>query len=298
MNGKRELKKINEPKEAKKEGNKKNQCSPIKQTFADYLTGDLESSAADALQSHIARCGTCRRELEELNHTWTQLGVLPEQEPGPNLRKNFYTMLDSYQEGLNKETRVTFKLPKLSLGKIMERIFPRRPAFQVALTMILLVAGFVGGYFFTLPGKGRYNAEMSTLRNQEQQMRQNLTLALLDQESPSQRLKGIQWSATVQEPQPKLLAALLKTLNTDPNVNVRLSAVDALYLFSGNPLVKKGIRESLPNQTSPMVQVALIDLLVQLREKKAVQALKKLMENEKLNPEVKEHAKALLDKLI
>lgn len=269
-----------------------NECKKTKQFFPDYLTGDLDKSNVRALQDHIAQCDACRTELEELTHTWTQLGVLPEQEPSPNLKKNFYTMLESYQEGLNKPGE------KFSFDKLVEMIFPRRPAFQVAFAMTILVVGFVGGYFLTLSGQNKYADEVFQLRRQEQQMRQNLSLALLDQSSPSQRLKGITWSASVQDPQPQMLEALLNTLDTDPNVNVRLSAVDALYLFSNDPTVKKGIMASLPKQTSPLIQVALIDLLVELREKRAAESLKKLIQQEKINPAVKQRAEIGLKTLI
>lgn len=269
-----------------------NECKEIKQLFPDYLTGDLNKINVRSIQDHIAQCSVCRSELEELSHTWTQLGVLPEQEPGPNLRKNFYTMLESYQEGLDKQSG------RFSIQKLVEMIFPRRPVFQLALAFSLLVTGFIVGYFLTLSNQGKYTDEVFQLRNREQHMRQELSLALLEQPSPSQRLKGITWSSTLQDPQPQMLEALLNTLNTDPNVNVRLSAVDALYLFSNEPLVKKGVSDSLAKQTSPLVQVALIDLLVELREKRAAESLKKLIKQEKINPAVKERAEIGLKTLI
>jgi hypothetical protein len=55
-------------------------------------------------------------------------------------------------------------------------------------------------------------------------------------------------------------------------------------------MVRRGLVESLDRQTSPMVQIALIDLLVEIRDKPAGQALKDLMQESRLNPEVRERA--------
>jgi hypothetical protein len=274
-------------------------CSQARETFPDYLTGDIETGAVERVRSHVASCTDCRRELEELTSTWTQLGVLPEEQPGPNLRKNFYTMLESYKEGLEREN---------IWQRIANRIFgtpgqPRRPAFQLAFSLIFLIISFGAGYYISSPSPSKAPGseqvkEVNRLHAQVQQMRQQLVLAMLDQSSPSQRLKAISWSSTVENPGEETLTALLDTLNNDPNVNVRVSAAEALYLFADHPLVKQGIVESLPKQTSPLVQMALIDLMVQLREKKAAEALKLLIRNNKLNPLVKQRAKLAMDQII
>ena len=81
----------------------------------------------------------------------------------------------------------------------------------------------------------------------------------------------------MENPANETLEALLYTLNHDPNLNVRLSAVDALYLFTGHPLVKQGLLDSLHKQTSPLVQIALIDLIADMREKQAIKSLKELL---------------------
>jgi HEAT repeat protein len=102
----------------------------------------------------------------------------------------------------------------------------------------------------------------------------------------------------VQDPDPSLIAALLDTLDNDPSVNVRLSAVDALYLFSGREQVKAALSASLARQTSPLVQIALIDLLVSLKEKQAATALKKLLNDKKIMPEVQQRAQLGISRII
>jgi hypothetical protein len=273
------------------------ECTNIKNIFPDYLTGDLEPEMVKSVQQHTEVCDACCLELEELTTTWTQLGVLPEEQPGPNLRKNFYTMLESYKEGLNRES--TFKRFINAFGTWLA--LPQRAAYQMAFAVIILITGFAAGFFFSsgsskeVPG---YKEEMARLSSQVEQMRGQLVLALLNQSSPGERLKGISWTSTMKNPDEKTIDSLLQTLNNDPDVNVRLSVVDALYLFSLQPKVKEGIIESLPRQSSPLVQVALIDLMMQMREKQAVDALKQLIQKNKLNPDVKERAKAVMEQMI
>jgi hypothetical protein len=269
-------------------------CRHIQKKFPDFLTGDLDTTTVESMQNHVAVCASCRQELEDLTSTWTKLGVLPEELPGPNLRKNFYTMLESFQEGFSREKHGH------PLVNVLKKFFawPGRPIYQFAFTIIFLIFGFTVGYFMTSSPTPPQTTETARLRLQVHQMRQQLAISLLNQQSPSQRLKGITWSSTVENPDKKTLEALLHTLNHDPNINVRLSAVDALYLFSHDPMIKKGLIESLSLQTSSLVQMALIDFLVEMREKRAVNALKQLIQNNKLNPKVKERAKICIEQLI
>lgn len=269
-------------------------CKEIHNYFPDFLTDDLAAAKIQTVRNHTATCEACRKELDELTATWTQLGVLEEEQPSPNLRKNFYTMLESYKEGLR---------PEKQRSSIMDTLkdlftFPLRPAYAGAFAVILLIIGFAAGYMVISPSASQPSPEPANLQLQVQQLNAQLAVAQLAQDSPGERLKGIARGASMKKPDPKLLDALLHTLNNDSNVNVRLSAVDALYLFSHHPTIKEGLIDSLEHQKSPLVQVALIDLLSEMREKRAADALKKLIQNEKLNPAVKERAQNSIKQLI
>lgn len=268
-------------------------CKNIKDRFPDFLTGELDVEAKQVVTDHISSCASCREELENLNETWTKLGVLPEEQPAESLRGNFYTMLESYKAGLQQEK--TFAWRKLK-GRLSQGLWLRRPAYQFAFTIIVLLIGFTVGHFSPSANQGKL--EMKQLRREVRELRQSAALAMLKQRSPSERLRGVSFSSRVENPDKKTLTALLDTLNYDPNVNVRLSAVDALYLFSNEPMVKEGLIKSLSRQESPLVQLALIDLIVEIREKRAVEAMKELINRNKLNPEVKKQAELSIRQLI
>jgi HEAT repeat protein len=90
---------------------------------------------------------------------------------------------------------------------------------------------------------------------------------------------------------------LLHTVNHDSNVNVRLSAVDAIAKFAKNPEVRRALVDSIPVQDSPLVQIALIDLLLQLNDKDAVPALRKLALDKETNEAVRQRAESAVQKL-
>ena len=270
-------------------------CERMKDLFADYLAGELDETALAEAQTHLVGCASCREEIESLSAIWTKLGVLPKEQPSPNLRSRFYDMLEAYNEGPDKmgtASRIYHSIPsKLS------RLLPKRPAYQFALAFVLIIAGLGSGYLLNVRGRSAARTEMASLRQEMEEMRRTVAVSLLKQASPSERLLGVSWSARIDRPGDEIIASLLEILDHDRNVNVRLAAVDALYLFSDHPAVKNGLVHSLSRQTSPLVQLSLIDLLVGIREKKAAEALGRLVQDEKLNPKVKERAELGLAQL-
>jgi hypothetical protein len=255
-------------------------CENIRKKFPDFLAGDLGQKSKDDIQSHLAECDSCREELENLSALWTKLGVLSEEQPSPALRERFYGVLEEYKAEMRRG-----KIPRgirRAFG-LLSRLFPaRRPAFQLATALVLLAIGLIAGYSLRF---GHQNAE---LRTEIQNMQQMLAVSLLEQRSPAERLRGINLSTSMEKPSVRTIAALLDTLNGDPSINVRLAAVDALYLFYNYPSVKEGVIRSLSNQDSPLVQVALVDLLVTMRERQALESFKKLVQANELDPGVKQ----------
>ncbi len=266
-------------------------CENIEEKFVEYLTGQLLKKEREKIQAHVAECDACRRELESLTEIWTKLGVLEEEKPGDRIRTRFYSMLQEYKQAEEEKSRKQRK----GLFSRLKNLWPRKPAFQFALTLGMLVLGLVIGNVWTvIPHKEAVN---TVLVDEVQTMRQSLAASLIDQDSASERLQGINMSYTLVKPDDKLLDKLLSTLNSDPSVNVRLAAVDALYLFHDHPKVKQGLIDSLSKQTSPMVQASLIDLIVSIRERKAVDALKSLLEQEGVDPEIKDRAEQGIQRL-
>jgi len=268
-------------------------CEEIKEQFAGYLSGDIDEDAKEAVRRHIASCAACRAELEDLGAVWTRLGVIPQEQPSGRLREGFYAMLEKAKR--EADAKAARRRPGRP-GELLRRLAAfRRPSYAYSFALALLVIGIGAGYFLHAAGAAGRTA---ALHREIQDMRRTVALSKIDRPLAADRIEGVGLSARLEKPDGETLRALVNTLDTDPNVNVRLAAVDALYLFRSDPGVKDSLIRSLGRQESPLVQVALIDLLVEIREARAAEALRKLIGEARLAPEVKRHAELGLKQIM
>jgi hypothetical protein len=261
-------------------------CQEARTLIPDLLQ-DGAGAAAGPLRAHLASCPACWQEWQELSETWTRLGLMAEEQPSPALRRDFYRQL----EAARREAAAADRIPW------SQRLRAWMPAMPLAAAALVVVVGFGAGFFLGRGG-GKGAAQVERLSREVDSLQQQVTLSLLNQSSAAARLQGISLTSRVQEPEPSLIAALLNALDSDPSVNVRLSAVEALYLFSGRDDVRQALRASLPRQQSPLVQIALIDLLVSLKERQSAEALKRLLGDKKIMPEVQQRAQLGIGKII
>jgi hypothetical protein len=232
---------------------------------------------------------------------WTKLALLPEVEPGPALDARFHSMLEVYRQGMKQAERDSST--PVTLRNWLACVWPREPALQFAAAIAVFTAGLLLGLSLT-PSRGRQATEsgindraLAQLRDEVGNMKQLVTLSLLQQQSASDRLRGVEWSYRLARPDEQVLSALLRALDSDPNVNVRLAAVDALHQFGTDSAVRKGLVRSLAEQRSPLVQFELINLMVELKEKGSVPVLKELSQRPDLDPTVRGRAEWGLQKL-
>jgi len=269
-------------------------CEELKGKLADFMSGELDSRDKEACDLHLVSCESCADEVRRLSETWTRLGVLPLEQPSPALRQRFYGMLEAHQRGIVRE-RGGRPFGRLA-GSLAGGLWPRQPVLQFGLALALLVVGLGAGLLIR-GGKGG-GPEAAQLQKNTLGRDQALAVSLLQQGTASERLQGISLVRAAGQNVEPMLETLLDTLDTDPNVNVRLAAAEALYLFGDDPQVKDRVILSLERQESPLVQSALIDLLVSLREQRAVRALRQLLQDQKLNPYVKKKAAAGIQQLV
>src|SRR5262249_37675651 len=155
---------------------------------------------------------------------------------------------------------------------------------------VLLLLGFLGGHYIDRdPNDANTRKQLAELQGELHKTSQLVAISLLQQQSPSERLRGVDWSTRV-TPDPQILDALQHTLRYDSSADVRLAALDALGRYGHQPKVSRALVDALDTQESPLVQLALIDVLVDLHESNAIEPLKRLQNEPKVNPAVREHA--------
>ena len=81
-------------------------------------------------------------------------------------------------------------------------------------------------------------------------------------------------------------------MNEDPNTNVRMAALEALGKFHNQPHVRKALVASLNTQKDPVVQIALIRLMVEMKEKDITKELERISTDEETLQAVKDEAQA------
>lgn len=259
-------------------------CEESKRLFADYLSQSLTGAEEIELEAHLTGCGECRAEADRLEMLWRDLARIPTEEPGVGLRSRFYEMLRGAGVG---------SAPAPSAARRWWRAAPSSPAlWRIAAGLALLGIGAAIGYAVRPNG-----SEIAQLRGEVSTMRQLVALSLLQQQSASERLRGVSWAYRVEPSDSEVLTALLDAVNRDSNINVRLAAVDALHAFAANSLASQRVLQSLENQSAPIVQVAIIDLLVDLKEGKAGPELRKLAENASIDNGVRQRAQWALERL-
>jgi hypothetical protein len=260
-------------------------CEQFKNFIPDYFTDVLNKENKLEFKIHADGCMDCRKELTEMEIVWKEMKEIPQAEPSTNLKIKFEKMLDDFKE---EEKRYPKTSIREKLRTILDSFSSLQPAWQFAGFLLILTIGFICGYYFSSAKTAK--KELTALHSEISEMRQLVSLSLLNQNSPSDRLQGVSWSQSVDEPNPQLFSALINTLNNDPNVNVRLAAANSLYFFSDQTDIRTKLVESLSLQKSPLVQVSLITLLVEIRERRALNALDLLLKNQNLNATVKEQA--------
>ena len=270
-------------------------CERIREQIPECLAGHLDNAAREKLVEHLEGCAGCRAEVAELNAVWRGLETLKAESekaesaaaPQAAAKARFQEVLAAYQAGM-----ASTQLP------VAARVvrFPARARWQIAMAAGLVAVGIFFGRY--LPQAGSPGTpEMAQLRGQVEGLRQMVALSMLQQQSPSARMRGVTYSEQISQPDKQVLDALLQAVNHDSNVNVRLSAIDALQKFAADPEVARAMVDSIPGQDTPLVQIALIDMLVQLNARGAVPDLARLAKNVQLDEMVRQRAAWALHKM-
>jgi HEAT repeat protein len=169
---------------------------------------------------------------------------------------------------------------------------------KLALASVMLIAGLLSGYFLSRSAIAPPNKQIETLSQQVSDLQEMMMLSLLEKESATDRLKAVNLTQEMGEASLKVTNALIKTLNSDENVNVRLAALDALRAYARNGEVRAALIRSIAQQRSPLVQISMAELMADLQEKSAVKEFDKIVSSNKTPAEVKKKIKESIKVLI
>jgi len=253
--------------------------------FSEYIANELDRVQRAEVDAHLESCTLCREEFDSLLRLWARLGTMPKEQPGPDVRVRFTAMLEAYKEGSKVRPSPASPVAE-ALNTLVARFWPTQPVLQFGLAIVLVVVGVIAGSQLTAPPEHR--SELTELRSEVQSIGHLLALSLLNQQSASERLKGVKWTSQIEGEDDQILSALLNALKYDQNVNVRLASIDALGRYLSVPGVEAQMVGTIPDQASPLVQIALVDLMVERGTKTSADLLQRYVKDSQLMPVVRQ----------
>lgn len=225
------------------------------------------------------------READGLDATWRMLGGIDTPAPDSDrMRARLDVVIEAVESAADPRPRTWF-------GRRGFGGASRFYAVQGLAAAAVLLAGVAIGRFVMPDTRAAQSAsEIGAMRSEMRELREMVSLSLMQQQSASDRLKGVTWTGQLDRPSGEVVSALLDALMHDPNVNVRLATIDALERFASRDDVRRAAIEAVDRQMSPLVQIALIDFLVNTNERQSAPTLRRLAQDPRVNDAVRSRA--------
>ena len=248
----------------------------LESLLIDYIDNKLNAVDRHMIEQELVRNAEAFKLYEELREVIQAMDKSARLEPGAGLQSGFEKMLQA----------------EMAAAKPARTIFFQPVFYRVAAAVALLILGGGIGFWISKQHDQRLAAIEEQMKKQKAEMEftRNMMSMLQNDQSASQRILGVNVAMTVEKADDKIVEVLVKTLNEDPNTNVRLAALEALSRFHQERNVREKLIESLGKQKDPVIQIALIQLMVKMKEKGVVDDLQKIVDDVKTMKAVKDEA--------
>ena len=260
----------------------------ISEVLAEYLDGRLDSHKNDIVEEHLKTCETCNQEMEELKVLFETFDKESIQVPTERLRANFLRQIE-------KEEKQLSKLSKTDHGRIYNLIFSETNFLKIAASIALLISAYTLGMYHE---KEYSQTQLAILNRENIEVKQTAMLSLIGNKSASKRIQGVNFIDEFVEPDEAIVSALTETMLYDENTNVRRTSVEVLSKFITSEEVKSSFIEALKIETDPGIQIAIINILGDIREKKAAALMQNLLLQENVQPYVKEELESVIPNIL
>ncbi|RKR84789.1 putative zinc finger protein [Mucilaginibacter gracilis] len=260
-------------------------CEQYEDLFTDFINQDLSIPERENMEQHLAACPNCTAQLLAMQQLWNIMGTIETPQPSAHLQVKFNAMLNTYKQEVAEQKNGFWQTAKAGWS----RLWQMQPQWPMAYNLAILVICLGGGFFYMHnSGSNNNDKQLQALNNEVHELKQTMMLSLLENPSASERIRGVSYTPEIKHADKEVIDALLATLNNDPNVNVRLSTLDALSHLANHPEVRQGLIQSISQQDSPLMQSAIADLMLKLQEKKSITQFKELLKQKNLNTTVRD----------
>ncbi|NBB20329.1 hypothetical protein GVN20_13270 [Runella sp. CRIBMP] len=283
------------------------------QIITDYLMGHLSEAERIVFEQRLTSDLVLRKEVEELRRVWQDLQNA-EAETDDEMDAVFYRslqgekMLETTIVALKPQPWLTYlKYAAAVAGVVITFWLGRQTAptqieyrtitatppvsksidRQQSLPETVTEAVNLTDQPKKKPKEETISQQIATLRREMKMTQELVILSLLKHQSASERLKGLNYAAALNNPKPAVIQALIKTLREDESLNVRLSTIETLERFKQTDEVKKVLVNQLTQTSEPTEQTTLIETLVRMRVKESLPIFEQLQKDEKVDRSVR-----------
>lgn len=237
----------------------------IIELWQEKIAGEISEENEKTLHEYLEATPTVASELKEMEQTWELFDEIERPEPSATMDARFEGMMAAYIEK-----------QKTPLPNVLDWIVAQMTrSWQVGLAS-LAMGLFIG--WWMLPSQNQQQ-DIQQLSNEIQGMKEMMMLTLIEQPKAQERIRAVNMAAELPKADQRVIDALVTTLNNDENVNVRLASLESLVRYVDQPEVRKVLVDALQMQESPLLLVAIADVLVQIQEKSSVETMEQLKEN-------------------
>ncbi len=266
-------------------------CDKTETYIIDYIDQNLDKSILEEIEMHLATCEKCNDEVKKYKELLHSISEIPQEKPGEIVRKDFHKMLQSEIDVSNTYDD--------NPGRTNFTVNWSSTIVKIAACIALLITGaFIGILIQQGVQTDKRAGQIDNLQLEIKTMKELLMYTMLNEESPSQRIKAVNYAEGIPDPDSKVIHVLIHTLNNDKNVNVRLAAAYSLEKYSADKTVRDSLVISLGKQTDPIIQVVLMNILVENKEIKAVKPMREIISNKNTLKEVKDIAQKSINVLL
>lgn len=258
-----------------------------KELIERYNSGGASNEDVQQIELLLEEGVIQLEQLHDLKVIKDQLSATEQPQPASSLDTKFYTMLAEEKRKARNSFSVRFASWWNSVWQYQ---------LQWAYSLVLIMISGLAVYFWQ--NKTGSGDKIEQLTSEMQEMKEMLMLTMLEKNSTTERLRAVSFTTEMDTVSDKVANALLEILRNDENNNVRLAAIDALALYVNDPEVRQGLIESIQYQKSPLVQLAMAELMVALNETKSVKEFKPIIEAEETPREVKLELERAMQTLI
>jgi hypothetical protein len=264
-------------------------CQTCHERMAELADARLDAETAASMRAHIEGCAECRREFESLSGTLRALDALPSAAPSHRLRARVMGQIET--EKLTQRGGAEWASSIRKAADSRGGRFPWAGALVALLGACAMVA--IG---FTLGERTATGRQVADLRARVDTMGQLVEQSVLQKSPTGDRVETV-FATEREKPDVQVIDGLINSMAFDGSVNVRLSALAALYPHSDQEVVRAAVLACLSRDPNPLVQVSMIDFLVAAKAHEATPELQKLVIDTSADADVRESARRAIEQL-